>query len=47
MAPDLDILQPAGNTIRSLAIGPLQKADSGPTPAPVACNLRPRFTGGG
>ena len=47
MAPHLDILQPAGNTICSPAIGVLQKADSGPAAAPVACTLRPRFTGGG
>ncbi len=45
MAPDLDIHQPAGNTIRSLAIGPLPKAGSGLTAAPVACTLG-CFTGG-
>ena len=47
MAPDLDIHQPAGNTIRSPAIGVLPKAGSGPAAATVACTLRPRFTGGG
>ena len=47
MAPDLDIHQPAGKTIRSLAIGPFLKAASGLTAAPVAGNLRRRFTGGG
>ena len=45
MAPDLDIHQPAGNTIRSPAIGPFQKVDSGPTAGPVALTLG-RFTGG-
>ena len=47
MAPDLDIHQPAGNTICSPAIGVLQKADYGSAAAPHACTLRPRFTVGG